>query len=111
MVEISKRRWLFTWNIVDPPGSHAIFSVLVALSLLLDSVPRNIEDGTDGACNVGDALAFSRILLGVTFIMIGLAGVVSFQASFKKDMMYALAWSSVGALGGGFSLGGLDRCL
>ena len=108
-VEVSKRRLLFTWLISDPPGSHILFSILVAPSLLLDGVLGDIEDGTDGAFHLGDLLIFPGILLRVTFFRIGLGGVVSALVSFRRDMMYALAWLSVGN-GGGFSLGDLDCC-
>ena len=48
---------------------------------------------------MGYILTFPMILLRVTFFRIGLDGVVSALVSFRRDMMYALAWSSVGALG------------
>ena len=46
-----------------------------------------------------DVLIFPMILLRVTFFRIGLDGVVSALVSFRRYMMYAIAWSSVGALG------------
>ena len=74
-VEMSKRRWLFTCLIVETPGSHVLFSVLVDSSLLLDGVPSNTEDGTNRACHLGDVLAFPRILLGIALFRVFLAGV------------------------------------
>ena len=44
-------------------------------------------------------MIFPRILLRVTFYRIGLAGVISDLVSFRRDIMYALAWSSVGKSG------------
>ena len=75
MVEISKRRLLFTCLIVDPPGPHVLFSVLVASSLFLSGVPGNTEDGTDREFHLGVVLVFPRILLRFTFFRIVLAGV------------------------------------
>ena len=98
-VAMRKHTWLLTWLIVDPPGSHVLFCVLVAPYLLLDGVPGNTEDGNDGACHLGDVLTFLRILLRVTLYRIGLAGVVWALLSFSMDMMYTLDWSSVRALG------------
>ena len=43
-------------------------------------------------------MIFTGILLRVTFFGIGLAGVVSPLASFRRDMIYDIAWSSVGSL-------------
>ena len=96
---MSKCRWIFTWLIVDPLGYHVLFSVLVAPSLLLDGVPGYTEYDTNGACHLGEVLIFPRILWRVTFFRIGLGGVVSALVSFRKDMMYSLAWLSVGASG------------
>ena len=76
-VDTSKRRLLFTWLIVYPPGPHVLFYVLVAPTLLLYGVLWNIEDGTNGACHLGDVLIFPSILLRVTFLRIGLGGIVS----------------------------------
>ena len=98
-VEISKISCLFTWLIVDPPGSHVLFYVLIAHYLLLNGVPGNTEDGTDGACLLEDVLIFPSILLRVTFFMIGLDWVVSDLVSFRRDIMYALDWSSDGKSG------------
>ena len=51
------------------------------------------------ACHLGDVLTFPRILLRVKFFRIDLAGVVSALVSFRRDMVYALAWLPVGASG------------
>ena len=59
----------------------------------MDGVPGNIEDGTDGECNLVKFLIFPRILLRVAFFRIGLDRVVSALVSFMRDMMHALAWS------------------
>ena len=96
---MSKRRGLFTWLIVEPPGSHVLFYILVAPFILLDGVPGNTEDVTDVSFNLGDVLIFPRTLLRVNFFIIGLAGVVSTLVYFIMDMMYDLSWSSVGASG------------
>ena len=44
-------------------------------------------------------MIFPRILFKVTFFRIVLAGVVSALVSFRREMVYALAWLSVGELG------------
>ena len=44
-------------------------------------------------------MKFPMILLRVTFFRIDLDGVVSALVSFRRDIMYALSWYSVGALG------------
>ena len=72
---------------------------MLASSLLLDGVPGNTENGTDGACHFGDVLMFPRIILMVPFFRIGLAGFVSAIVFFRRDIMHDLSWSSVGASG------------
>ena len=52
----------------------------------------SLKDGTDGACHLGGVLIFPRILLRVAFFRIGLSGVVSALVSFRRDVLYALAW-------------------
>ena len=99
-VEIIKLMLLFTWLIVDPPGFYVLFYVFFALSLLLDGVPGNTDDGTARAFHLGGVFTFPRIILKVTSFRIGLAGVVSALVSFRRDMLYALAWYSVGTSGG-----------
>ena len=44
-------------------------------------------------------MTFPRTLLSVTFFRIGLAGVVLALVSVRRDMIYSLAWSLVGASG------------
>ena len=44
-------------------------------------------------------MIFTRILLRIAFFGIGLDGAVSALVYFMRDIMYALAWLSVGALG------------
>ena len=83
---------MFIWVIFDSPGSYVLFSVLVSPSLLLDGVLGNTEELVYRACNLGGVLTSPSILLRVTFFRIGLAGIVSALVSFRRDMMYALAW-------------------
>ena len=74
----------------------------------MDGILENTEDGTYGAFHLGYVLTFPRILLRVTFFRIGLAGVVSSLVSFRTDIMYALAWSSVGLSGEASALEALN---